>query len=137
MNSKKYYTKVGRCAQINVIAINWCEKAILLGECKWGVDAVGRSVIQRLFEKSSKVVPGSDWQIHYAFFARAGFTAAARQTAEAAGALLADLKRLDTDLLAALNRTGREQYDRIQTMRAAKSINSCHALSWEMARSQG
>ena len=41
----------------------------------------------------------------HAFFARAGFTAAARQTAEAAGALLVDLKRLDTDLLAARNRT--------------------------------
>jgi len=91
-------------AQIDVIAINWREKAILLGECKWGVDPVGRSVIQELFEKSNKVVPGSDWQVSYAFFARAGFTAAARQTAEEAGALLVDLQRLDADLLIALNR---------------------------------
>ena len=92
-------------AQIDVVAINWREKAILLGECKWGVDAVGRSVIQDLFKKSSKVVPGTDWQVHYAFFARAGFTAAARQTAEEAGALLIDLGKLDSDLLLALNRT--------------------------------
>jgi AAA+ ATPase superfamily predicted ATPase len=92
-------------AQIDVVAINWREKAILLGECKWGVGAVGRSVIQELFEKSSKVVPGPDWQVHYAFFARAGFTAAARQTAEEAGAMLIDLEKLDADLLLALNRT--------------------------------
>ena len=92
-------------AQIDVVALNWREKAILLGECKWGVDAVGRSVIQELLEKSSKVVPGSDWQVHYVFFARAGFTEAARQSAEKAGAILVDLQRLDADLLSALNRT--------------------------------
>ena len=91
-------------AQIDVVAINWREKAILLGECKWGTEQVGRSVIQDLFEKSSKIVPGNDWKIHYAFFARAGFTAAARQSAEEAGALLVDLQRLDSDLLSALNR---------------------------------
>lgn len=91
-------------AQIDVVAINWREKAILLGECKWGTEPVGRSVIQDLFEKSSKIVPGNDWKIHYAFFARAGFTAAARQSAEEAGALLVDLQRLDSDLLSALNR---------------------------------
>lgn len=91
-------------AQIDVVAINWREKAIMLGECKWGVDPVGRSVITELLEKSGKVVPGSDWHIHYIFFARAGFTAAARQTAEEAGAQLIDLQQLDADLLAAQNR---------------------------------
>ena len=32
-------------AQIDVVAINWRERAILLGECKWGVKAVGRSIM--------------------------------------------------------------------------------------------
>ena len=44
----------------------------LLGECKWGVDAVGCSVIRELVEKSPQVVPEDDWQVHYVFFARAG-----------------------------------------------------------------
>ncbi|MGC9335291.1 MAG: DUF234 domain-containing protein [Anaerolineae bacterium] len=28
--------------QVEVVAINWREKAILLGECKWGTGTVGR-----------------------------------------------------------------------------------------------
>jgi len=89
-------------AQVDVVALNWREKAILLGECKWGVDAVGRSVIRELVEKSPQVVPEDDWQVHYVFFARAGFTDAARSEAEAVGAQLVDLETLDVDLRRAL-----------------------------------
>ena len=28
--------------QVDVVAVNWRERAILLGECKWGVKAVER-----------------------------------------------------------------------------------------------
>lgn len=38
------------------------------------------------------------WTVHYAFFARAGFTDAARTEAESVGAQLVDLERLDADL---------------------------------------
>jgi hypothetical protein len=74
----------------------------LLGESKWGVDAVGRSVIRELVEKSPQVVPEDDWQVHYVFFARVGFTEAARAEAEAVGAQLVDLETLDVDLRRAL-----------------------------------
>jgi hypothetical protein len=47
---------------------------------------------------------GEGWKAHYAFFARAGFTGAARAEAEALGALLVDLERLDADLGRALER---------------------------------
>ena len=90
-------------AQVDVVAINWREKQILLGECKWGDNAVGREVIEGLIEKAPKVVPATGWQIHYAFFARAGFTASARQAASHVNALLIDLPQLDIDLLQALN----------------------------------
>jgi AAA+ ATPase superfamily predicted ATPase len=85
-------------AQVDVVAISWQEKAILLGECKWGLDPVGRSVIRELIDKAPKVVPESDWQVHYAFFARAGFTEAAVEEARTVGAQLVDLDRLDRDL---------------------------------------
>jgi hypothetical protein len=58
---------------VDSIAIKWREKAILLGECKWGADTIGRSVIRELIEKTPRVVPGEDWKVYYAFFARAGF----------------------------------------------------------------
>jgi AAA+ ATPase superfamily predicted ATPase len=89
-------------AQVDVVALNWRERAILLGECKWRVSPVGRSVVRELVDKAEKVVPGDDWQVGYAFFARAGFTPAARAEAEAEGAILVDLMALDRDLRGAL-----------------------------------
>lgn len=89
-------------AQVDVVAINWREKQILLGECKWGANRVGREVIQGLLDKASKVVPGADWQVHYVFFARAGFTEAAQQTADMVNAMCVDLTQLDEDLRTAL-----------------------------------
>lgn len=85
-------------AQVDIVAINWREKAILLGECKWGADTVGRSIIRELIEKTPRVVPGVDWKVYYAFFARAGFTDAARSEAASVNALIIDLEALDADL---------------------------------------
>lgn len=98
-------------AQVDVVALNWREKAILLGECKWGVSAVGRSVVRELVDKAPRVVPppsgspreqGEEWQVYYIFFARAGFTEAARAESEAVGAQLVNLETLDADLRRAL-----------------------------------
>jgi hypothetical protein len=84
------------------MAIRWDEKQILLGECKWGVDTVGHSVIGELVDKAPRVAPGEDWAVHYVFFARSGFTDAAWAEAESLGAKLVDLERLDADLREAL-----------------------------------
>jgi hypothetical protein len=73
-----------RSVQVDVVAVNWAERAILLGECKWGTDAVDRAIVRELLEaKTPKVLRdlpegGAGWKIQYAFFARAGFTEAAR-----------------------------------------------------------
>jgi hypothetical protein len=85
-------------AQVDVVAVNWHDKAILLGECKWGVDAVGRSVIRELIDKAPKVIPEERWSVYFAFFARAGFTDAAREEARTVDVLLVDLETLDNDL---------------------------------------
>ena len=80
------------------MAVNWREKAILLGECKWGVDVVRRPVVRELVEKAALTVPGRDWQVHLAFFARSGFTEAAQSEASSVASLLVDLQTLDADL---------------------------------------
>jgi AAA+ ATPase superfamily predicted ATPase len=85
-------------AQVDVVAVNWHDKTILLGECKWGVDAVARPVVRELIEKTPKVLPGEGWHVFYAYFSRAGFTDAARQEAQAVDALLLDLDTLDKEL---------------------------------------
>lgn len=87
--------------EIDVAAINWRERQILLGECKWGTDPVGRNVIRDLVEQRGprvlKRLEG-EWRAHYILFARAGFTDAAREEAAQAGAVMIDLAQIDRDL---------------------------------------
>ena len=85
-------------AQVDVVAIDWSQKQILLGEVKWSRDPVGRGVVVGLVAKRERVVPAGDWTVHYTFFARAGFTDAARAAAGEVGAILVELERLDRDL---------------------------------------
>lgn len=85
-------------SQVDVVAINWREKAILLGESKWSVEPVGRSVLKELVDKTPLVAPKDDWQVHYVLFARNGFTEAARAFAGGIDMLLVDLTILETDL---------------------------------------
>ena len=93
-----------RRVQVDVVAVNWTDHEILLGEAKWGTDAVGRSVIRDLIEmKTTRVLQdlpggGEGWRVHYAFFSRTGFTDAAHAEAESVHAQLVDLERLDADL---------------------------------------
>jgi len=86
--------------QADVVAINWRQKAILLGEGKWGADPVGRKVLTGLVAKTSLTVPdrGQGWRVYYALFSRAGFTRATRDEATMIGAILVDLAQLDHDL---------------------------------------
>lgn len=97
----------GGGTQVDVAAINWRDKALLLGEAKWGTDAVGRNVIQELIhEKTPQVLallPHSGWTVHYTFFARRGFTDAAQKLASEHNTQLVDLTRLDHDLTEAMS----------------------------------
>jgi AAA+ ATPase superfamily predicted ATPase len=87
-------------AQVDVAAIRWDERQILLGEAKWGTDPVRRNVLTALMEKASRVVPdeGESWTVHYALFARAGFTEATQALAAEYGVRLIDLNELGRGL---------------------------------------
>ena len=93
-----------RSVQVDVVAINWEDKQILLGECKWTQAPIDRNIVRELIEqKQAKVISGlpgghDDWTVSHVFFSRNGFTDAARTYAQSHNALLVDLKRLDTDL---------------------------------------
>lgn len=84
-------------AQVDVVAINWMDREILLGEVKWTRQRVGKRVVTGLIEKTPMVLPEGEWRVHHAFFARAGFTDEAR-AASADSALFVDLERIDDDL---------------------------------------
>lgn len=87
----------GRGIQIDVVAINWSERWLLLGECKWGVDRISAQMVKEFEEKTQRFVekefPG--WNVHRLFFARGGFTEAAQTEAQRAGIELVGLKQLE------------------------------------------
>jgi len=101
-----------RDVQVDVAGINWSERAILLGECKWGAEAVDRATVRDLIEtKAPKVLKGLPaegvgWHVHYALFARGDFTDAARAEAELVGAKLVSVEMLDQDLRRAAKDVG-------------------------------
>jgi len=93
-----------KTVQVDVVAINWRERQLLLGECKWGDAPVGRRVLTELMaNKTPKVLAdlpdgGAGWTVHYALFARQAFTAATETLAADHGVLLLTLPQIEADL---------------------------------------
>jgi AAA+ ATPase superfamily predicted ATPase len=91
-------------AQADVVAVEWARKQVLIGECKWGDDEIGRQVAQDLIERKAPMVlrdlpdGGAGWTAHLALFGRRGFTRAAQDEMRSRGGLLIDLERLDSEL---------------------------------------
>jgi AAA+ ATPase superfamily predicted ATPase len=93
-----------RSVQADVVAINWGERAILIGECKWSTERVDRQIVRDLIEGKTPLIlqdlpdEGRDWAVTHACFGRAGFTPAARQLMDAHQGICVDLEMLDHDL---------------------------------------
>lgn len=90
----------GKGPQVDVVAINEDAHAILLGECKWQSETVGRGIVKALVEKAPKVVPGAfdQWTVYYAFFSKSGFTDEARGEMTGKKTFWVDLDDLDRAL---------------------------------------
>jgi hypothetical protein len=94
-----------RDVQVDVVAIAWREKQILLGECKWGDSPVDRAVVTDLIERKTPRVlqglpdKGEGWMVHYALFGRSSFTDPARSTATDSDAMLLTLDQIERDLV--------------------------------------
>lgn len=103
-----------RQAQVDVVGVNWMQKTIILGECKWTLGPVERSVLVELTAKANQIVPSEGtWRVFLLGFARSGWSdGAMAYQAEIAqqpatgpnwrtvGMRLLDLTELDHDLAA-------------------------------------
>jgi hypothetical protein len=90
--------------QADVVAINWHERQILVGECKWGSERIDRQIVRELIQKKTPKVMqslpngGNGWRVHYALFSRGGVTSAALTELQRFDGVSVDLGRLDKDL---------------------------------------
>lgn len=93
-----------RSVQADVVAINWRERAILLGECKWSTEPIDRQIVRDLIEHKTPQVmqdlpsQGQGWRVTYSCFARRGFTDAARQEMDRHQGMCVDLEMLERGL---------------------------------------
>jgi len=93
-----------RKVQIDVVAVDWEARQLLLGECKWGDGNVDRSVVRDLIEGKGELLrkelpDGEAWQFHYALFTRTGLTPAVAAELAKYDGIHVDLARLDRELV--------------------------------------
>lgn len=61
--------------QIDVAGVNFMDKTLILGECKWDRHVKDDNVLKKLVEKTEKVLPREgQWKVFYLGFARSGWT---------------------------------------------------------------
>ncbi len=84
-----------RETELDVLAISHTEKTALVGECKWSMNAIGMNVLEKLKQKSTILTTQYGiTNLHYALFARTGFTAALIQQSKIEGVKLYTLDSL-------------------------------------------
>lgn len=93
-----------RRVQADVIAVSWTERTILIGECKWGAEAVDKATVRDLLERTVPLVladlpdKGAGWRTRPMIFARAGVTPAGRAELAAHAGHVIDAPTLWADL---------------------------------------
>ena len=73
-----------REAEIDVVAINWRDRAVLFGECKWTNAKMPPTALTSLQDRAAKLTKLKGFKAHYALFSKKGFTASALKEANAA-----------------------------------------------------
>ncbi len=86
--------------QIDVVAINEDDHAILLGECKWTAEPIRKRIVEDFIARAQQVIPppADRWQVTYALFSRSGVTEEARQAGRGHKCLWVNLDQMDKDL---------------------------------------
>lgn len=93
-----------RRVQVDVLALDWSNKKLLLGECKWGMEKVDHQVARNLTGEKTRLTlldlpdMGQNWQVYHFLFGRTGFTDAAQNEIQTMGGKCVDLQMLDQGL---------------------------------------
>ena len=95
--------------QADVVAVNWREAQVFIGEAKWGDEAIRLDVYKSLRERAERVLAHmpspKPWNPHFALFARRAFTAPVVAAARQDGTRLVTFAGMVSDLGATPRRT--------------------------------
>jgi hypothetical protein len=86
--------------QIDVVAINEDDHAILLGECKWTAEPIRKGIVEDFLSRARHVIPepAEKWNVAYDLFSRSGFTDESWQEAKGVKCLWVSLPQIDAHL---------------------------------------
>jgi uncharacterized protein len=85
----------GSGEEIDLVALNDRAHAMLLAECKWSAKPIGPGVLHSLKAKTIAIDPERRWpHVHYALYARSGFTREMQGLAQAEGIRLVSAAEL-------------------------------------------
>jgi uncharacterized protein len=77
-----------RHAELDVVAVGWKQKCVLIGECKWQGTRVTDVVLDSLIQRAAKFQNLSGFKKSYALFSKAGFSASLEKRASKENVLL-------------------------------------------------
>ena len=63
-----------RHAEIDIVAINWDDRSVMLGECKWTRKKINLGDYESLRKRAEKLTRLNGFHKHYALFSKTGFT---------------------------------------------------------------
>jgi hypothetical protein len=85
--------------QLDVVAVAPREKRLLIGEAKWGRDALSCRLLTDLIQRSQRILQVAEgWSTQYILFARGGFTGALQEAAKTSGVILVSLNQFEATL---------------------------------------
>ncbi|MGB1253042.1 MAG: ATP-binding protein [Candidatus Promineifilaceae bacterium] len=88
-----------RLTRVDVVAVHWAKKELLLAACHWEVHEVPLQQVKQLVRKASRVRPdlpnGAEWKIHFALFSRSGLSPEAAEAFRRENGVVVPLERLD------------------------------------------
>jgi hypothetical protein len=101
-----------RKSRIDVVGIDFMQKTMILGDCKWSPYPIGKKPLIDLVTRTPEIMPKSGmWRVFYLGFSRGGWTDSAKDYIsdlsrngisnvrwEVIGGLLLDLETIDRDL---------------------------------------
>jgi AAA+ ATPase superfamily predicted ATPase len=84
-----------RHAELDVVAVGWKQKSVLIGECKWQSGRMTDAILEGLIARAGKLPNFASFKKSYALFSKTGFSASLEKRSSAENILLFNGAKLE------------------------------------------